>query len=40
VLPLCGESKMADVEKLDVKPEYIVNNVSEIDFNAFLEGKK
>ena len=40
VLPLCGESKMADVEHLDVKPEFIVNNVSEIDFNAFLEGKK
>jgi hypothetical protein len=31
---------MSDVEKLDVKPEFIVNNVSEIDFNAFLEGKK
>jgi ribonucleotide monophosphatase NagD (HAD superfamily) len=40
VLPLCGESKMPDVEKLDVKPEFIVNNVSEIEFNAFFEGKK
>ena len=40
VLPLCGESKMSDVEKLDVKPEFVVNNVSEIDFNSFFEGKK
>lgn len=39
VLPLCGETKRADVEKLDVKPEFIVENVSEIDFESFFKGE-
>lgn len=38
VLPLCGETKMADVECLDEKPEIIVNDVSEIDFESFFKG--
>lgn len=39
VLPLCGETKRADVEKLSVRPEFIVENVSEIDFDGFFQGK-
>ena len=39
VLPLCGETKRSDLEKLDVKPEYVVENVSEIDFDAFFDGR-
>lgn len=40
VLPLCGETKQSDVDALDVKPEYIVENVSEIDFDGFFNGVK
>ena len=38
VLPLCGETKREDVEKLDVKPELVVESVSDIDFDAFFRG--
>jgi ribonucleotide monophosphatase NagD (HAD superfamily) len=37
VLPLCGETKREDVDKLDVKPECIVEYVRDIDFDAFLK---
>lgn len=39
VLPLCGESKLSDIEHLDVKPEYTANMVCDIDFDAFIEGR-
>lgn len=39
VLPLCGETKREDLEKLDVKPEYVVDMVSDIDFEGFFEGR-
>ena len=39
VLPLCGETKRSDVEKLDVKPEYVVESVKDIDFEGFFEGR-
>ena len=39
VLPLCGETKRSDVEKLDVKPEYMVESVKDIDFEGFFEGR-
>ena len=39
VLPLCGETKAADVEKLDQKPEYVVESVKDIDFDGFFEGR-
>ena len=39
VLPLCGETKHEDVEKLDVKPEYVVESVRDIDFESFLNGE-
>ena len=39
VLPLCGETKREDVEKLDVKPEYVVESVRDIDFESFLNGE-
>ena len=37
VLPLCGETKREDVEKLETKPEFIVESVRDIDFDAFLK---
>jgi hypothetical protein len=39
VLPLCGETKREDVEKLETKPEFIVESVRDIDFDAFLDGR-
>lgn len=39
VLPLCGETKRADVDALEQKPEFVVENVGEIDFDAFFKGK-
>ena len=39
VLPLCGETKREDVEKLETKPEFIVESVRDIDFDAFFEGR-
>lgn len=39
VLPLCGETKMADLDKLDVKPEHIAELVRDIDFDGFIEGR-
>ena len=38
MLPLCGETKREDVEKLDVKPELVVEMVSDIDFGKFFDG--
>jgi HAD superfamily hydrolase (TIGR01450 family) len=39
VLPLCGETKREDVEKLETKPEFIVESVKDIDFDSFFAGK-
>ena len=39
VLPLCGETKLEDVKKLETKPEFIVESVKDIDFDSFFAGK-
>ena len=39
VLPLCGETKLSDLDSLEIRPEFVVENVSEIDFDAFFEGR-
>lgn len=38
VLPLCGETKREDLENLVVKPDFVVENVCEIDFESFFKG--
>jgi hypothetical protein len=37
VLPLCGETKRTDVDALECKPEFVVNNVSEIDCHCCID---
>ncbi|MCF0214931.1 MAG: HAD hydrolase-like protein [Fibrobacteraceae bacterium] len=37
-LPLCGETKHSDLDKLEVKPECVVEMVSDIDFDSFFKG--
>ena len=39
VLPLCGETKQQDLDKLTVKPEFVVDMVSDIDFESFFKGE-
>lgn len=39
VLTLCGETKRYDLENLKEAPEFVVDMVSDIDFEAFFEGK-
>ena len=39
VLPLCGETKQQDLDKLAVKPEFVVDMVSDIDFDSFFKGE-
>jgi hypothetical protein len=39
VLPLCGETKQQDLDKLTIKPEFVVDMVSDIDFDSFFKGE-
>jgi ribonucleotide monophosphatase NagD (HAD superfamily) len=39
VLPLCGETKQQDLDKLTDKPEFVVDMVSDIDFESFFKGE-
>ena len=39
VLPLCGETSRTDLVALDSQPEYVVDMVSDIDFEGFFEGR-
>lgn len=38
VLPLCGETQTSDLEGLLEKPEFTASMVSDIDFDAFIQG--
>ena len=39
VLPLCGETKLHDLDNLIDKPEFVVDMVSDIDFDSFFRGE-